>query len=253
MKPSTAAAHDQRKPGLPKISIPLQRPTNRVFTKPSKHAGSKKLRSAQNPMSSDKARRENDSPKPPKPAEKLPISQEPEADGGVKIEVADIATESIERDEGPSGLLENTPISIEERSKEEQREVAAKEPPQASGSTGTSYIQRGKDAASGFAEFTTKASKLHSQLPGSIKEDAESRLQTGRQCITTTVQPAADGAKGKVEEITQRTSNIPTNLSSLSGHIVGDDGMILDDTGNYIGRLVESCWSNCRQRWRDSR
>ncbi|KAJ5635158.1 uncharacterized protein N7484_008471 [Penicillium longicatenatum] len=174
-----------------------------------------------------------------KPAEKLPISQEPEADGGVKIEVVDIATESIERDEGPSGLLENTPISIEERAKEEQREGAAKEPPQASGSTGTSYIQRGKDATSGLAGFTTKASKLHAQLPGSIKKDAESRLQTGRQCITTTVQPAADGAKGKVEEITQNTSNIPTNLSSLSGLIVGDDGMILDYDGNYIGRLVE--------------
>lgn len=235
------AVHDRKRPDLPKTQTPVRKTTNSIPTKPSKPPGLKELSPAQGPMSVNKAEKGSRPVKPPKPAEKLPIPQETEADGGVKIDSADIPTESIEKDEGPLSLIDNTPIPIEEgdEAKVEQRENSVKEPAQASGSRGKSYFQRGKDAASGLANFANKASKFHSQLPDSIKKGAASQMQTGMQRITSTVQPAADGVGGKDQEITQRTSIIPTNISSLSGLQVGEDGMILDGDGNQIGRLAE--------------
>jgi hypothetical protein len=79
----------------------------------------------------------------------------------------------------------------------EQRGGAAKKPLKASGSTGKSYFQ-GKYAASGLANFASKANKLHSQLPEPVKEKATNRLQIGIQNVTTTAQPAVDEEQPKL-------------------------------------------------------
>lgn len=233
------AANGQKKSGLPKSPNTLRKATNSKPSKPSEPPNLKESISVQDPMSVKKAEKTGSPPNIPKPGEKFPISQETEADGGVKIDNADIPTESIENDEGTLNLIDNTPLSEGDESNDEQRENAVKEPPQASGSTGKSYFQRGKDAASGLANFANKASKFHSQLPDSIKKEAASHMQTGMQRITTMAKPVADGTGDRVEEITQKTSTIPSNLSSLSGLQVGEDGLVLDGNGNQIGRLAE--------------
>ncbi|KAJ5761275.1 hypothetical protein N7520_008431 [Penicillium odoratum] len=224
-------AHGQKKPDLPKSSNSLRKSANSIPTKPCIPPGLKE--------SVSKSEKGSRPPNLPKPAEKFPISRETEGDGGVKIHNAEIPTKSIEDDEGPINLIDNTPISEGDEANGEQRENAVSELPQASGSTGKSYFQRGKDAASGIANFANKASKFHSQLPNSIKKEAASHMQTGMRRITTMAQPAADGTGGRVEEITQRTSKIPTDLSSLSGLQVGEDGLVLDGDGNQVGRLAE--------------
>ncbi|KAJ6114892.1 hypothetical protein N7486_000670 [Penicillium sp. IBT 16267x] len=242
------AVPDRKKPDLPKTQTPGRKAANSIPTKPSKPPGLKEPSPAQGLKSVNKAEKGSRPVKPPKPAEKSPIPQETEADGGVETDSADIPTESIEKDEGPLNLVDNTSIPIEEgdeaieegdEAKGEQRENAVKEPAQASGSRGKSYFQRGRDAASGLANFANKASKFHSQLPDSIKKGAASQMQTSIQGVTSTVQRAADGAGGKDQEITQKTSSIPTKISSLSGLQVGEDGMIRDGDGNQVGRLAE--------------
>ncbi|KAJ5668279.1 uncharacterized protein N7477_006849 [Penicillium maclennaniae] len=226
---------ERKKPELSKKTTPARKATaesksNGIPTESSKPPGLKNLSPA--PASPQK---------PQKATEKVPKQKEVEADDEVELEDADVPTESNEDNEGPLELVDNETSSIEgeDEVNGEQRDDAAKESPQASGSTGKSYFQRGKDAASGLATFANKANKFHSQLPDSVKEKAASGAQTGVQSITTTLQPAADGAGGEVREITEKAPPLPTDLSALSGLEVGEDGMILDDDGNQIGRLAE--------------
>ncbi|KAJ5118903.1 hypothetical protein N7448_010610 [Penicillium atrosanguineum] len=240
------ALPERKKPDVPKTASPARKATagskpNGIPTKSSKSPGLKSLSPAPTSESSDKAKQTNRLQKPPKPAEKVSMPKETEAEDIEKIDDADIPSESIEKNDGPLELVDNAPGSIEEEDEvnEEQREDAVKEPPQASRSAGRSYLQRGKDAASGLANFASKANKLHSQLPDPVKKEAANGMQTGVQSITTTLQPAADGAGGKVEEITEKAPALPVDLSSLSGLEVGEDGMILDGDGNQIGRLAE--------------
>lgn len=237
---------ERKKPDLPKTTNPARKATsgskaNGIPSKTSKPPELKSLSPTPASESLDKAKQDKRPQKPPKPAKKVPIPKESEADGGVELKDADIPTESIEDNEGPLELVDNEPNQSDEedKSNEEQREDAVKEPPQASGSTGRSYFQRGKDAASGLASFASKANKLHSQLPDSVKKEAADRAQTSVQSITTKLQPAADGAGGKVEELAEKAPALPTDLSALSGLEVGEDGMILDGDGNQIGRLAE--------------
>ncbi|KAJ6031329.1 hypothetical protein N7540_002061 [Penicillium herquei] len=175
----------------------------------------------------------------PKSTEKSGLQQKIEADGGVRIVNSETPIQSVENDETPLNLVDNTAISERNEVSGEQRENAAKEPPQASGSTGKSYFQRGKDAASGLASFANKANKLHSQLPDSLKKQAANHMQTGMRRIMTMRESAAGGEGGRVKDTTQTPTTISNKLSSLSGLKVGEDGLVLDGEGNEIGRLAE--------------
>ena len=243
-QPSQNALPDRTKPDLksPRSATPVRKAAagakpNGTPTKPSKPPSMKKLSPESASKASDKVKQGSappKPPKPPKPAVKFPPPQETEADGGVQIEDPDVPRESIE-------LVDNDQIPNEEANAVdgEQGEDAAKEPPRASEPKGRSYFQRSKDAASGLANFANKANKFHSQLPESVQKEAANRMKSGMRNVTDTARPTADEAGGKVQEITEEASNLPSDLSALSGLEVGEDGMILDADGNEIGRLAE--------------
>ncbi|KAJ5722274.1 hypothetical protein N7488_000309 [Penicillium malachiteum] len=204
--------------------------------KPAKLSGLGTQSPAPVPEPKNDLKQQNSFSEQPRLPEELPIAQEAEKDTEMKTADPDIL-ESIEEDDDPLMLVDNSSILIEEKAEEnkEQREGAIKEPPQASGSSGKSYFQRGKDAASGLASFANKANKFHSQLPPLVQKEATNRLQAGMQRIMTKVQPVSDAAPDKVQD----APTLPTAISGLSGLEVGKDGMIIDGDGNNIGRLVE--------------
>jgi hypothetical protein len=243
---SKSALPDRKKPDLPKSASPVPKTKasskiNGISKESAEPSGLKDLSPASASKSIKKVQKGNRPPKSPKPAEKSPVPQESEADDGVKNDDADILPESVEENESPIELVDNesSPIDEENDVHEEQRDDAVTELPQASGSAGKSYFQRGKDAASGLASFASKANKLQSQLPDSVKGEAAKRMKMGMQSISATGQRTVDGAGDEVEELTEQASTLPSSLSDLTGLEVGEEGKILDGDGNQIGRVVE--------------
>lgn len=131
--------------------------------------------------------------------------------------------------EDPEEVQEVVDTPSQEQRKFETKRAAA------SGSGG-GLFQRGKNAASRISDFTGTVRDLGSRATTAASGGTFDNIQNGISGVSKRVQPA----EGRIAStVTEEISTLPTDISSLTGLELNEEGNVLDNDGNAVGTLVE--------------